>query len=291
MTSRLGIAVAVCLCMAGGVAAQQVVRFETTMGDFDMVLNPTNNPVLQNHVDNMLEYVNRETYTGTWINRAAKDFVLQMGGFYSQTLLPQFSNDQVRDIRSFAPIQGHPAGQNPPLSNTVGTVALALSGSSSGTNQDSGSSSFFVNLTSNTFLDPDFTVFAAIPDMTVINNIMALTTIDRTTDPNFPGQDGNLGLTDVPVQADGNQVFIKRAFLISDAMQVAKDLAGIQSVMAQSSQGFANAAESVMPSAAAGLSTSPGLSTNGVPEPSAALLAVIGALGLGRFGLGRRRRV
>src|SRR6476659_3894987 len=185
MAFRSGIAVAICLCLAGGATAQ-VIRFEPTMGGFDLVVNPTNKPGLQNHVDNMLDYVNRETYTGTWINRAAKDFVLQMGGFYSQTLLPQFSNDQVRNLRSFAPIQGHPAGQNPPLSNTVGTVALALSGGSNGTNQNSGSSSFFVNLTSNTFLDPDFTVFAAIPDMTVINNIMSLMTIDRTTDPNFP---------------------------------------------------------------------------------------------------------
>src|SRR5215475_4253428 len=241
MTSRFGIAVVVCLCMAAGVSAQQVVRFETTMGNFDMVLNPTNNPILQNHVDNMLEYIKRETYTGTWINRAASGFVLQMGGFYSQTLLPQFSIDQVRNLRSFAPIEGHPAGDNPPLSNTVGTVALALSGNADGsTNQNSGSSSFFVNLTSNTFLDPNFTVFAAIPDMTTINNIMALKTIDRTSDPNFPDQSGNLGLSDVPVQADGNQVFIKRAFVISDAMQVAKDMAGIQSVMSQSSQAFGN---------------------------------------------------
>ena len=104
MTLRLGIAVAICMCMAGGAAAQ-VVRFETTMGNFDMVLNPTNNPVLQNHVDNMLDYIERETYTGTWINRAPSDFVLQMGGFYSQTLKPQFSIDQVRNIRSFAPIE------------------------------------------------------------------------------------------------------------------------------------------------------------------------------------------
>ncbi len=62
--------------MASGAAAQ-VVRFETTMGDFDMVLNPTNNSKLQGHVDNMLEYIERETYTGTWINRADAGFVLQ----------------------------------------------------------------------------------------------------------------------------------------------------------------------------------------------------------------------
>jgi cyclophilin family peptidyl-prolyl cis-trans isomerase len=298
MTSRLGIAVAVCLCVASGVSAQSVVRFETTMGNFDMVLNPTNNSILQNHVDNMLEYVKRETYNGTWINRAASGFVLQMGGFYSQTLLPQFSIDQVRNIRSFAPIQGHPAADNPPLSNTVGTVALALSGGSSGTNQDSGSSSFFVNLTSNTFLDTDFTVFAAIPDMTTINNIMALQTIDRTTDPNFPGQDMNLGLTDVPVQADGNQVFIKRAFVIDDTLQVAKDLAGVESVMAQSSQAFAdatNAADSMVPASGLGLSasaadsTSGGLTTNNVPEPATLTVVLSGLFGSAALGLRRRR--
>ena len=67
------------------------------------------------------------------------------------------------------------------LSNTVGTVALALPGDGmGGTNQNAGTSSFFVNLTSNTFLDADFTVFAAIPDMTVINEIMALMQTDLT---------------------------------------------------------------------------------------------------------------
>ena len=293
MTLRLGIAVAICLCMAGGAGAQ-VVRFETTMGDFDMVLNPTNNPVLQNHVDNMLSYIERETYRGNWINRAAHNedgtsFVLQMGGFYSQTLLPQFSNDQVRNLRSLSPIQGHPAAANPPLSNTVGTVALALSPNPNGsTNQNSGSSSFFINLASNTFLDPNFTVFAAIPDMTVINNIMALTTIDRTTDPNFPNQQGNLGLSDVPVQADGNQVFIKRAFVITDTLQVAKDLAGVESIMAQSAQAFSNAADLVVPSAASALSTSSGLSSNGVPEPTTLSLILLSLFGCSLF---TRRRL
>src|SRR3954447_22695625 len=103
MALRSGIAIAICLCLAGGATAQ-VVRFETTMGDFDMVLNPTHNSALQNHVDNMLDYINRETYTGTWINRADIGFVLQMGGFYSQTLRPQFLIDQVRSIRGLAPI-------------------------------------------------------------------------------------------------------------------------------------------------------------------------------------------
>jgi len=262
------------------------------MGSFDMVLNPTHNSALQNHVDNMLEYIDRETYTGTWINRAAhnqngSNFVLQMGGHYSQTLRPQFSIDQVRSIRSFAPIEGHPAAENPPLSNTVGTVALALSGDPADPN--SGSSSFFINMTSNKFLDPAFTVFAAIPDMTVVNKIMALTTLDRTIDPNFPNQKGNSGITDVPVQADGNQVFIKRAFVVTDNLETAKDLAGVQSIMAQSAQAFSNAAESVLPLADIRLSASPGLSPNGVPEPATLSLVLGSLLGFGLFKPLRRR--
>ncbi len=210
-----------------------------------------------------------------------------MGGFYSQTLLPQFSNEQVRNIRGLAPIEGHPAGDNPPLSNTVGTVSLALSGNPA--NPNSGSSSFFINLTDNSFLDPQFTVFAAIPDMTVVNEIMALTTIDQTTNPNFPDQTGNAGLEDIPVQADGNLVFIKRVFVVSDNLEVAKAMAGIQSAMAQSAQSFASAADSAVPSAAAGLSTSAGLSSNVVPEPATLTMCLAALLVFGT-SIRRHRR-
>ncbi len=202
------------------------------------------------------------------------------------------TQDNVRSIRSFTPVEGEPAAENPGLSNTVGTVALALSGlAGGGTNQNSGSSSFFVNLTSNAFLDQDFTVFAAIPDMTVVNQIMALSTIDRTQDPVFGADAGNLAFSDVPVQTNGLQVFIKRAFVISDAMTVARDMAGVQSVMAQSAQAFSNAADSVVPSAAAGLSTptSPSLSPNVVPEPASLMLGLASLFGFG-FSTYRRRR-
>jgi cyclophilin family peptidyl-prolyl cis-trans isomerase len=211
-----------------------------------------------------------------------------MGGFYSQTQLPQFSIDQVRNLRSLAPIEGHPAAENPPLSNTLATVSLALSGSPA--NPDSGSSSFFINLTDNSFLDPQFTVFAAIPDMTVVNKIMALETIDQTTNPNFPDQTGNLGLSDIPVQADGNLVFIKRAFVVTDNLEAARAVAGVQSVMTQSAEAFNNAADLVVPSAASGLSTSAssGLSSNAVPEPASLVMALAGFMGVGLFP--RRRR-
>ena len=56
MISRFAFTLVICLGLALSASAQ-VVRFETTAGEFDMVLNPTNNLVLQGHVDNMLSYV------------------------------------------------------------------------------------------------------------------------------------------------------------------------------------------------------------------------------------------
>ena len=62
-------------------AGAQIVRFKTTAGDFDVVLNPTNKPALQGHVDNFLNYVMSGRYDNTVINRADENFVLQMGAF------------------------------------------------------------------------------------------------------------------------------------------------------------------------------------------------------------------
>src|SRR3954464_13592445 len=100
MALRSGVAVAICLCLAGGATAQ-VVRFETTMGNFDMALTPTNNPALQGYVDNFLVYVTHDRYLGSWINRADKkddgsDFVLQMGGFFSNPKRPPLTIDSTR---------------------------------------------------------------------------------------------------------------------------------------------------------------------------------------------------
>jgi cyclophilin family peptidyl-prolyl cis-trans isomerase len=288
MGLRFGIALAVCMWASS--AFSQVVRFQTTVGDFDMVLNPTNNPVLQEHVDNMLAYVENGNYKGSWINRAPDGFVLQMGGFFSNTKRPPLNFDSVRSVFSFGPIEGAPAVDND-LSNTAGTVALALSGlPGGGTNQDSGSSSFFINIGSNTFLDPDFTVFAAIPDMTVVNQIMALTKTDLSDvsrEPPFGVDPGNLAFSDVPLTAEGFQVFIKQAFVVSDTLETARANAGIQSILAESASAFGDGSvvESLLHDGATAASThdsggnSAGLIAGGaVPEPASIVMLFTAAL-------------
>jgi len=268
------------LCFLAASVSAQVVRFETSVGSFDMVLNPTNNSRLQGHVDNMLDYVSDNRYNSSWINRADTGFVLQMGGFFSHTQRPAMTQESIRAVDAFDPIQGEPAITFNGLSNTVGTVSMALPGGAGGTNIDGGTSSFFVNLTSNTFLDQDFTVFAAISDMTVINQIMALDTIDRSTDPLFDVDAGNLAFTDVPIQENGFQVFIKRAFVVTDTTAVARAMAGVQSVMNQSAV-----------TAALGGEGGGGLSggSNAVPEPASLLTSLLGICGASLLGRCRQR--
>jgi cyclophilin family peptidyl-prolyl cis-trans isomerase len=298
MLRRFLCALAVTSLLAAGALAQ-VVRFDTSVGSFDVVLNPTHNTTLQGNVDNFLHYVNSDSYRSSWINRAAEtngqNFVLQMGGFYSNTKRPPLTIDSTRSIFAAPPVTGAPGITG--LSNTVGTVSFALSGNGQGgTNRDSGTSSFFVNLASNTFLDPDFTVFAMIPDMTTVNKIMGLTQVDKTTDTNFGAGSGNLAFSNIPLQDNGQQVFILRAFQIDDAMQVAADMAGIQPALAQAIAASGKSASASAPlttaaaaSAAGGTSSSP-LTSAAVPEPSSVALTVIGLLGASGWALCRRGR-
>jgi cyclophilin family peptidyl-prolyl cis-trans isomerase len=267
MSFRVGVALIIGWLTVASATAQ-VVRFETTVGDFDMVLNPTNNPFLLSHADNMLQYVEDNRYSSSWINRADTGFVLQMGGFYSHTKRPPITIASTRPVATFDPVLGEPAATIDGLSNTVGTVSLALPGDGmGGTNQDAGTSSFFINLTSNAFLDEDFTVFAAIPDMTVVNRIMDLMTIDRTTDPAFGAGPGNLAFTDVPLMENGQQVFIRRAFVLQDTTAIARAMAGVAPVMALSS-GDVGGIDSA---SATALLSGPAV----VPEPSSAALLLL----------------
>jgi cyclophilin family peptidyl-prolyl cis-trans isomerase len=274
MASRVGIALAIYLGIASAAAAQ-VVRFETSVGSFDMVLNPTNDLRLDGHVDNMLRYVANGNYNGSWINRADEGFVLQMGGFFSHTLRPPMTIASARPVDTFDPVRGQPMISG--LSNTLGTVSLALPSGPGGAIPDAGTSSFFINLRDNSGLDNAFTVFAAVPDMTVVNEIMALMQRDLTADPLFGESPGNLAFIDVPLQDNGFQVFITRAFVVSDAMAVTAATAGVQSIMAQSA------------ASAGGVSSSPQVASAAVPEPTTGGLVIFAAWCLLCFRSARAR--
>lgn len=259
MALRFGVVLLLALALVNSAAAQ-VVRFETTVGDFDLVLNPTNNPLLEGHTDNLLQYVEDERYKGAWINRASTGFVLQMGGFYSHSVRPPLTVASTRSVVTFDPVEGEPG--IPGLSNTVGTVSLALPGS----NVNGGTSSFFVNVGNNMGLDSQFTVFAAIPNMSVVNEIMSLAQVDRTTDPIFGAGPSNVTFTDIPITDAGRVVFIERAFVLEDSMSIAAAMSAVAPVMAVSGGTSGEAGGSAL------------ASTIVVPEPAGGVLACFGLL-------------
>ena len=141
-----------------------------------------------NTVENFLNYVSDGDYQGSIIHRSVPGFVIQGGGFItdSPTLT---STSQLSSVPTDSPVINEFA-----VSNTRGTVAMAKLGG----DPNSATSQWFVNLADNSAnLDSQnggFTVFAKILDMAAADSIAAL------------GRQ-NLGgaFTDLPV-AVGNQL-------------------------------------------------------------------------------------
>ncbi len=210
MFSRILSAMFLGLFVVSAVEAQ-TVRFDTNVGTFDMQLNPTGNANLQGHVDNMVAYVEGGLYDLTVINRAAEGFVMQMGGFQTTSAVLPASFSTFPAVPKFDPIivdadnDGVVDFDVSNLLNTRGTVSLALSSSA-----NTGTSSFFVNLGTNTSLDAAnmrFVPFAQIADMATIDLILSLNQV------NLP--DGGLAGDDVPVLDDNRVVFVERAYMLS----------------------------------------------------------------------------
>ncbi len=275
-------------------SSAQIIRFRTNVGSFDMHLNPTGNANLQPLVDNMLAYVESDRYMNAAINRAADnvaadptdDFVLQMGGFLANKLSDVTANDLSQTpVRAFDDVtidadnDGQPDFNTAGLSNIRGAVSLALAGG----NINSGSSSFFVNINDNAFLDNQgFVPFAYIPDMETVDRIMALNQVSL---------DSSLTFTDVPLTEFEKLVFINSVDVVSDNSILEGPLApaastSIQRELLNNLSGdpvnpenvpddFFATSSSVVSSAFA----------SSVPEPTSAMLLAAGSLML----LGRRR--
>lgn len=154
------------------VASATVVRFTTVLGNYDVRLFPALMPVT---VNNMLSYVNADRYNGTFVHRSVPGFVIQGGGFAYNP-----ATNTAPSIPLYPDIDDEPGGGVAGPSNIVGTIAMAKSGPNTVTSQ------WFINLGDNSELDspsrPDggFSAFGRVlgNGMSVVNAIAALTPYD-----------------------------------------------------------------------------------------------------------------
>ena len=139
-------------------------RLVFNTGTMDFVYYPAAAPA---NVANFKGYITRGDLVNTIIHRSLPGFVLQGGGYKAQAGTPGITRQP-------------PVVNEPEISNTRGTVAMAKSAS----NPDSATSEFFVSLADNASnlnnQNEGFTVFARVPaaGMIVADAIAALCTFD-----------------------------------------------------------------------------------------------------------------
>jgi len=188
-------AIATALLLASTTLATTIVRFETNLGSIDVRLYEEATPL---SVANFLNYVNTDSWDGTFVHRSIPGFIVQGGGF---SLTP--------DIFNTTNVTTNPAVLNEPgISNLRGTLAYAKQGG----DPNSATSQWFFNLDNNSanldFQNGGFTVFGRVVGngMTVVDSIAALETI---------GAGG--AFSDVPV-LDRQQVINQQNIFPADAV-------------------------------------------------------------------------
>ena len=288
MLTRIGLATVLALLTTTGAFAQ-TMRFNTNVGSFDMELNPNNDANLQPLVDNIVAYIGLGKYHFSAVNRAADgnagtadDFVLQMGGFMGFPSVPDLwapLHTPIEKLNDGVTVDADGDGQVDfnSISNTRGTVSLALQSGQ----PNSGTSSFFINLGDNNFLDSQgFVPFARISNMNTIDKILQLSQRDLSSQA---GQSGSLAYTDVPLTEDGRIVVVKSVQVVD----AAEDFSFVGPIMnhlklVADSEASAAAAALTAPTAViadpvAAEAAAPAVSA--VPEPSTVALGALGLLG------------
>jgi cyclophilin family peptidyl-prolyl cis-trans isomerase len=157
-----------------GNIANTVIRFDTSAGPINLQLDDTQAPQT---VANFLSYVENGSYTNDIFHRLVNNFVLQGGGF---TLTSNPSN--VVSLTAGPSVPSEADNTNRPA--VEGTIAMALSGNGTTTDNNSATDEFFFNLVDNTSqlststntAVGDFTVFGKVvsgADQRVINTLAA----------------------------------------------------------------------------------------------------------------------
>jgi cyclophilin family peptidyl-prolyl cis-trans isomerase len=141
-----------------------MVRFSTSLGDFDIEFFPKEAP---KSVENFLQYVDDGFFDGLIFHRIVPGFVIQGGG-----ITPEFKQKPNR-----APIENEATNG---LKNKRGTLSMART-----SDINSATSQFFVNLKDNDFLDHKskspsqygYAVFGKVTQgMDVVDKIAAVST-------------------------------------------------------------------------------------------------------------------
>lgn len=164
MLSRRSVAATVCAVLmplgAWADAAPQV-KFQTSMGDFVVELNPEKAPKT---VENFLQYVKAKHYDGTTFHRVINNFMVQGGGYSTSG-----SEKPTRPPIKLEAQNG--------LRNDVGTIAMART-----MDPHSAAAQFYINVKNNDFLNAKgpadgYTVFGkVISGMDVIHKIKVVPT-------------------------------------------------------------------------------------------------------------------
>lgn len=181
------------------------IKFETTMGDFVLELDPVKAPVT---TANFLKYVEAKFYDNLLFHRIVKKppsgiGVIQGGGFKLEEGIPT-------QQKTFSPIVNE---ANNGLSNKRGTISMARTAA-----PNSATSQFFINTVDNEALDPGgfdangYAVFGKIVEgMEVIDKIGAVaTTVKKFRSRRSSGSLIEHSSADVPVK----DVVIKSARLM-----------------------------------------------------------------------------
>jgi cyclophilin family peptidyl-prolyl cis-trans isomerase len=165
-------------------AVGSVVEFQSTLGNYAVELLDTDAPQT---VANFKSYL--ASFTDSIVHRSVSDFVIQGGGF----LIANDGSISANPERD--PVPSEFTGNH---SNVRGTIAMALFG----TDADSGTNQWFINVADNSGLDAsNFTVFGQVigSGMSVVDAINALPGI------NLEVQTGEGALGEVPIL--GNLAF------------------------------------------------------------------------------------
>ncbi len=139
MKKRILTALLLVLCVTYAAFGDQQNRpkviLQTNFGDIGLELYADEAPIT---IENFLMYVNSGFYDGLVFHRIVPEFVIQSGSHY-------YSNGRAQSRQAEAPIENESYNG---LSNLRGTIAMARYSS-----PNSATSSFFINLLDNPFLD------------------------------------------------------------------------------------------------------------------------------------------